>query len=145
MTIRRCWPKRTSKLCCSRICGKTLCDRSCADCLMTLGCWDNLFGPGKPLDTEKFFVIGVNNLGGCHGSTGPASIDPRTGAPWGADFPVVTVEDWVESQARLADRLGIQCFAADMGQSLGAMQALPWTIDQPTRVAHAQGIAAAAR
>jgi len=90
-------------------------------------------------------VVGVNNLGGCHGSTGPASINPRTGAPWGAEFPVVTVEDWVESQARLADHLGIQRFAAVMGGSLGAMQALQWTIDQPARVAHALVIAAAPR
>jgi len=116
-----------------------------ADDSKNLGWWDNLVGPGKPLDTSKFFVVGVNNLGGCHGSTGPASINPRTGAPWGAEFPVVTVEDWVESQARLADHLGIQRFAAVMGGSLGAMQALQWTIDQPARVGHALVIAAAPR
>jgi len=116
-----------------------------ADDPKNLGWWDNLVGPGKPLDTNKFFVVGVNNLGGCHGSTGPASINPRTGTPWGAEFPVVTVEDWVESQARLADHLRIQRFAAVMGGSLGAMQALQWTIDQPARVAHALVIAAAPR
>jgi len=108
-----------------------------------VGWWDNLVGPGKPLDTNRFFVVGVNNLGGCHGSTGPASINPDTGRPWGSDFPVVTVEDWVEAQARLADYLGITRFAAVMGGSLGAMQALQWTIDQPDRVAHALVIAAA--
>jgi len=75
-----------------------------ADDPKNLGWWDNLVGPGKPLDTDRFFVVGVNNLGGCHGSTGPASINPRSGSPWGAEFPVVTVEDWVESQVRLADQ-----------------------------------------
>jgi homoserine O-acetyltransferase len=108
-----------------------------------VGWWDNLVGPGKPLDTNRFFVVGVNNLGGCHGSTGPASINPSTDQPWGAAFPVVTVEDWVEAQARLADHLGIRRFAAILGGSLGAMQALQWTIDQPDRVAHALVIAAA--
>ncbi|WP_374515670.1 alpha/beta fold hydrolase, partial [Niveibacterium sp.] len=83
------------------------------------GWWDNLVGPGKPLDTNKFFVIGVNNLGGCYGSTGPTSINPATGKPWGADFPFVTVEDWVDAQARLADRMGIERFAAVVGGSLG--------------------------
>jgi len=116
-----------------------------ADDPKNVGWWDNLVGPGKPLDTDRFFVVGVNNLGGCHGSTGPASINPRSGSPWGAEFPVVTVEDWVESQVRLADHLGIQRFAAVMGGSLGAMQALQWTIDQPERVAHALVIAAAPR
>jgi homoserine O-acetyltransferase/O-succinyltransferase len=114
-----------------------------ADDPKNVGWWDNLVGPGRPLDTDRFFVVGVNNLGGCHGSTGPASINPHTGAPWGAAFPVVTVEDWVEAQARLADQLGIRRFAAVMGGSLGAMQALQWTIDQPERVAHALVIAAA--
>ena len=114
-----------------------------ADDPKNVGWWDNLVGPGKPLDTTRFFVVGVNNLGGCHGSTGPASINPGTGRPWGSDFPVVTVEDWVEAQARLADHLGITRFAAVMGGSLGAMQALQWTIDQPDRVAHALVIAAA--
>jgi homoserine O-acetyltransferase len=116
-----------------------------ADQPKNVGWWDNLVGPGKPLDTERFFVVGVNNLGGCHGSTGPASTNPATGRPWGADFPVVTVEDWVEAQARLADHLGIQRFAAVMGGSLGAMQALQWSIDQPQRLRHALVIAAAPR
>ena len=116
-----------------------------ADDPKNVGWWDNLVGPGKPLDTDRFFGVGVNNLGGCHGSTGPASINPRSGSPWGAEFPEVTVEDWVESQVRLADHLGIQRFAAVMGGSLGAMQALQWTIDQPERVAHALVIAAAPR
>jgi homoserine O-acetyltransferase len=108
-----------------------------------IGWWDNLIGPGKPLDTNRFFVVGVNNIGGCHGSTGPASINPATGQPWGADFPVVTVEDWVEAQSRLATSLGIDRFAAIMGGSLGAMQAMQWAISQPQRVAHSIVIAAA--
>jgi homoserine O-acetyltransferase len=109
----------------------------------SIGWWDNLIGPGKPVDTNRFFVVGVNNIGGCHGSTGPASINPSTGQPWGADFPVVTVEDWVEAQSRLATRLGIERFAAIMGGSLGAMQAMQWAISQPSRVAHSIVIAAA--
>jgi homoserine O-acetyltransferase len=108
-----------------------------------VGWWDNMIGPGKPVDTDRFFVIGVNNLGGCHGSTGPMSINPATGKPWGADFPVVTVEDWVATQARLADHLGIRRFAAVMGGSLGAMQALAWTYIHPGRVRHALVIACA--
>ncbi|HSH07330.1 MAG TPA: homoserine O-acetyltransferase [Burkholderiales bacterium] len=110
-----------------------------------VGWWDNLVGPGKPLDTERFFVIGVNNLGGCHGSTGPMSVNPATGQPWGGDFPVVTVEDWVDAQARLADRLGIECFAAVMGGSLGAMQALQWALAYPERIRHALVIASTPR
>jgi homoserine O-acetyltransferase len=108
-----------------------------------IGWWDNMIGPGKPLDTNHFFVIGVNNLGGCFGSTGPSSINPATGKPYGSSFPVVTVEDWVEAQARLADRLGIRRFAAVMGGSLGAMQALQWTIGYPDRVGNAVVVAAA--
>ncbi|MEK7875464.1 MAG: homoserine O-acetyltransferase, partial [Pseudomonadota bacterium] len=108
-----------------------------------VGWWDNMIGPGKPLDTNRFCVIGVNNLGGCFGSTGPQSINPATGRAWGADFPVVTVEDWVDAQARLADRLGIRRFAAVMGGSLGAMQALSWTIQYPARIGHALLIACA--
>ena len=107
------------------------------------GWWDSIIGPGKPIDTERFFVIGVNNLGGCHGSTGPASTNPQTGKPYGASFPVVTVEDWVAAQARLADQLGIERFAAVMGGSLGGMQALQWSITYPERIAHALVIAAA--
>jgi len=108
-----------------------------------VGWWDNMIGPGKPLDTERFFVIGVNNLGSCFGSTGPLSVNPATGAPWGADFPLVTVEDWVDAQVRLADRLGIRQFAAVMGGSLGGMQALSWATRYPERIRHALAIAAA--
>lgn len=108
-----------------------------------VGWWDNLIGPGKPVDTNRFFVIGVNNLGGCHGSTGPKSINSGTDKPWGSQFPVVTVEDWVKSQTRLADRLGIPQFAAVMGGSLGAMQSLQWTISYPERLRHALVIACA--
>lgn len=107
------------------------------------GWWDNLIGPSKPLDTNKFFVIGVNNLGGCHGSTGPSSINPANGQPWGAQFPVLTVEDWVASQAMLADYLGIKQLAAVVGGSLGGMQALQWTLAYPERVRHALVIASA--
>ncbi len=114
-----------------------------ADNPKNLGWWDNMIGPGKPIDTDRFFVVGVNNLGGCHGSTGPATINPATGQPWGADFPVVTVPDWVQAQARLADHFGIDAWAAVVGGSLGGMQALQWTIDLPARVRHALVIAAA--
>ncbi len=107
------------------------------------GWWDNMIGPGKPLDTNRFFVIGVNNLGGCHGSTGPSSINPATGKPWGSAFPVVTVEDWVQAQSRLADHLGIRTFAAVVGGSLGGMQAMQWTLTFPDRVRNALVIAAA--
>jgi homoserine O-acetyltransferase/O-succinyltransferase len=107
------------------------------------GWWDNLIGPGKPLDTNNFFVIGVNNLGGCHGSSGPASINPKTNKPYGASFPIVTVEDWVKSQAMLADYLGIKTFAAVIGGSLGGMQALQWSIAYPDRIKHALVIASA--
>jgi homoserine O-acetyltransferase/O-succinyltransferase len=110
-----------------------------------VGWWDNLVGPGKPLDTNRFFVVGSNYIGSCFGSTGPASINPATGKPWGADFPVVTVEDWVEAQRRLADRLGIERFAAVIGGSLGAMQALQWTLSYPERIGHSIVIAAAAK
>jgi len=116
-----------------------------ADKPKSTGWWDNMVGPGKPIDTNKFFVIGVNNLGGCHGSTGPASIDARTGKHYGANFPLVTVEDWVETQAQLADHLGIEQFAAIVGGSLGGMQALQWTLDYPNRLRHAIVIAAAAK
>ncbi|MFZ5509082.1 MAG: homoserine O-succinyltransferase MetX [Pseudomonadota bacterium] len=109
----------------------------------SVGWWDNLVGPGKPLDTRKFFVVGVNNLGGCYGSTGPMSVNPATGRPWGADFPVVTVEDWVAAQARLADHLGIRQWAAVIGGSLGGMQALQWTLEFPERIRHALVIASA--
>jgi homoserine O-acetyltransferase len=107
------------------------------------GWWDNLVGPGKPLDTDRFFVIGVNNLGSCFGSTGPMHTNPATGRPYGADFPVVTVEDWVDAQARLLDSLGITQLAAVIGGSLGGMQALSWTLQHPERVRHALVIASA--
>jgi homoserine O-acetyltransferase/O-succinyltransferase len=107
-----------------------------ADDPQTLGWWDNMVGPGKPLDTDRFFVIGVNNLGSCFGSTGPMSLDPTSGRPYGARFPVVTVEDWVNAQARVADVFGIDRFAAVMGGSLGGMQALAWSILYPQRVGH---------
>ncbi len=108
-----------------------------------VGWWDNMVGPGKAIDTRHFFVVGVNNLGSCFGSTGPMSINPATGKPWGADFPLVTVEDWVDAQAQLADRLGIRQWAAVMGGSLGGMQALCWAIRYPERIRHAIVIAAA--
>jgi len=107
------------------------------------GWWDNMIGPGKPLDTNRFFVIGVNNLGSCFGSTGPTHTNPATGEPWGADFPVVTVEDWVHAQARLVDALGIGTLAAVMGGSLGGMQTLSWTLQYPERVRHAVVVASA--
>ncbi|WP_026076038.1 homoserine O-succinyltransferase MetX [Noviherbaspirillum massiliense] len=112
-----------------------------ADEPKNVGWWDNMVGPGKPVDTNRFFVIGVNNLGSCFGSTGPMHINPATGKPYGADFPVVTVEDWVRAQARLADALGIQQFAAVMGGSLGGMQALAWSILFPERLRHCVVIA----
>ncbi len=107
------------------------------------GWWDNMIGPGKPVDTDKFFVIGVNNLGSCFGSTGPMHVNPATGRVWGADFPVMTVHDWVDAQARVLDRLGIQKLAAVLGGSLGGMQALDWALRYPERVEHCIAIATA--
>ncbi len=107
------------------------------------GWWDNLIGPGKPLDTNKFFVIGVNNLAGCHGSSGPTTDNPKTNKPYGSSFPIVTVEDWVNSQAMLADYLGIETFAAVVGGSLGGMQAMQWAIAYPERLKHSLIIASA--
>lgn len=107
------------------------------------GWWDNMVGPGKPVDTNRFFVIGINNLGSCFGSTGPMDTNPDTGEVYGADFPVVTVEDWVNAQARLLDALGIEQLAAVMGGSLGGMQALSWTLQYPERVRHAVVVASA--
>ncbi len=114
-----------------------------ADDPTNVGWWDNMVGPGKPVDTNRFFVVGVNNLGSCFGSTGPMSINPATGKPYGASFPVVTVEDWVNAQARLADVLGVERWAAVMGGSLGGMQALSWAIQYPERLAHCVAIASA--
>ncbi|WP_374659240.1 homoserine O-acetyltransferase [Inhella sp.] len=108
-----------------------------------LGWWDNLVGPGKALDTDRFFVIGVNNLGSCFGSTGPMHINPATGRAWGGDFPLVCVEDWVAAQARVLDRLGVQRLAAVLGGSLGGMQALSWAMRLPERLAHCIAIATA--
>ena len=107
------------------------------------GWWNNMIGPGKPVDTDRFFVIGINNLGSCFGSTGPMHLNPATGKVYGADFPVVTVEDWVHAQVRLLDALGIDALAAVMGGSLGGMQALSWTLQYPQRVRHAIVIASA--
>jgi homoserine O-acetyltransferase len=107
------------------------------------GWWDSAIGPGKVIDTNKFFVIALNNLGGCHGSTGPNQINPETGKPYGPDFPIMTVDDWVESQARLADYYKIDQFAAIIGGSLGGMQALQWSINYPDRLRHCMVIAAA--
>ena len=109
------------------------------------GWWDVCIGPGKPIDTSKFCVVALNNLGGCNGSTGPRTIDPDTGEPYGANFPTVTVKDWVKSQAMLADTLGIDRFAGVVGGSLGGMQALQWAIDLPDRIEHALVIAGAAK
>ncbi len=107
------------------------------------GWWDNLIGPGKPLDTDRFFVVGVNNLGSCFGSTGPMHANPATGKAWGADFPVVTVQDWVDAQARVVDRFGIRKLAAVLGGSLGGMQALDWALRYPDRLSHCIAIATA--
>lgn len=109
------------------------------------GWWDACIGPGKPIDTDLFFVVSLNNLGGCHGSTGPLSTDPESGEPFGPDFPTVTVIDWVRSQALLADHLGIQRFAAIVGGSLGGMQAMQWAISEPDRIGAAVLIASAAK
>ncbi|MDO8932030.1 MAG: homoserine O-acetyltransferase [Rhodocyclaceae bacterium] len=116
-----------------------------ADDPKNVGWWDNIIGPGRPLDTDRFFIVGLNNLGGCHGSTGPASLDPATGRPWGSRFPIVTVEDWIDAQARLADHLGVEQWAATIGGSLGGMQAMQWTLQYPKRVRHSLVIAAAPR
>lgn len=107
------------------------------------GWWDNYIGPNKPIDTNRFFVVSLNNLGGCNGSTGPTSINPKTGKVYGASFPIVTVEDWVHSQARLADSLGIKQWAAVIGGSLGGMQAIQWAITYPDRLRHCIAIASA--
>jgi len=109
------------------------------------GWWETCIGPGKPIDTERYFVVCPNNLGGCKGSTGPISANPATGNPYGPEFPIVTVKDWVRSQANLADTLGIEQWAAVIGGSLGGMQAMQWAIDYPDRVRHSIVIAAAPR
>ena len=112
----------------------------------SVGWWDNLVGPAKPLDTGRFFVIGVNNPGSCFGSSGPTHINPdpaAEGRAYGADFPVVTVEDWVDAQALLVRRLGIDVLAAVLGGSLGGMQALAWTLRHPQRIRHCVAVATA--
>ena len=105
------------------------------------GWWDALIGPGKAIDTDKFYVLCLNNIGSCHGSTGPASINPETGKLWGADFPLITIKDWVKTQVMLSDRLGIDKWHAIVGGSMGGMQALQWSVDYPERLARAVLIA----
>lgn len=107
------------------------------------GWWDHYIGPGKPIDTNHFFVVSPNNIGGCHGSTGPRSINPASGRPWGADFPALRVRDWVETQRFLADHLGIAQWAAVIGGSLGGMQAMRWSLEYPDRLRHCVVIASA--
>ncbi len=107
------------------------------------GWWDHYIGPGKPIDTNRFFVVSLNNIGGCNGSTGPQSTNPDTGKPWGADFPMLRVRDWVNTQVRLADRLGIHTWAAVIGGSLGGMQAMRWSLEYPQRLRHCVVIASA--
>lgn len=107
------------------------------------GWWETCIGPGKPIDTNRFFVVCPNNLGGCHGSSGPSSINPETGKLYGPDFPVVTVRDWVKSQAQISDALGIDQWLSVIGGSLGGMQALQWSIDFPERLRHCVVLAAA--
>ncbi len=109
------------------------------------GWWDVLIGPGKPIDTRKFFVVCPNNIGGCHGSTGPNTVNLETSSPYGPDFPIVTVKDWVKTQAELAEHLKIDCWAAVIGGSLGGMQAIQWAIDRPQQLRHALVIASAAK
>jgi homoserine O-acetyltransferase len=109
------------------------------------GWWDIMVGPGKPIDTDHLFVVCPNNIGGCNGSTGPSSVDPSTGQPYGPDFPIITVADWVNTQAKLADALGIQTWAAVIGGSLGGMQAMQWSMHYPDRLKHAALIATAAK
>ena len=107
------------------------------------GWWETCIGPGKPIDTNRFFVVCANNIGGCHGSTGPSSINPATDKPWGPDFPPLRARDWVHSQAQLADALGIEQWAAVIGGSLGGMQAMRWSLEYPDRLRHCVVIASA--
>ena len=118
-------------------------DESEKESKRSVGWWDSMIGPGKPIDTNRFYVVCSNNLGGCSGSTGPSSINPETGKPYGTDFPIVTVNDWVKTQAMLSDHLGIDQWAAVAGGSLGGMQALQWSISYPTRLRHCLVIASA--
>jgi homoserine O-acetyltransferase len=109
------------------------------------GWWDQVVGPGRPIDTDRYYVICSNVLGGCSGTTGPASIDPATGEPYGLKFPVVTVADMVRAQARLLDTLGVETLFAVVGGSMGGMQVLQWAADYPERLFSAVCIAAAPR
>ncbi len=109
------------------------------------GWWDPMIGPGRPLDTDRHFVICANALGGCAGSTGPCSLDPATGQPWGARFPLVTVADLVRAQRLLLDRLGVRRLAGVLGGSLGGMQALEWAVRYPALVDRVAVLAAAGR
>ena len=105
------------------------------------GWWDNYIGPGKPMDSNRFFIVSLNNIGSCFGSTGPASINPETGEIWGADFPALRARDWVESQRLLMEHLGIDCWAAVIGGSLGGMQAMRWALEHPEKLANSIVIA----
>jgi homoserine O-acetyltransferase len=107
------------------------------------GWWDAYIGPGKPIDTRRFFVVALNNIGGCHGSTGPMSTNPATGRPYGPDFPPLRARDWVASQKRLMDVLGIAQWAAVIGGSLGGMQAMRWALEHPEKLRHCVAIACA--
>ena len=109
------------------------------------GWWDEIIGDGKTIDTAKFFVVSLNNIGGCHGSTGPTTIANESSQPFGADFPEVSVSDWVETQKLLADHLGINCWEMVAGGSLGGMQALQWAISYPDRIKKAAIIAASSK
>jgi homoserine O-acetyltransferase len=109
------------------------------------GWWTAMIGPGKPIDTDRFFVICANVLGGCMGTTGPASTDPATGKPWGLSFPMVTIRDMVRAQAHLVDSLGIDSLFCVAGGSMGGMQVLQWAASYPTRVFSALPLATAAK
>jgi homoserine O-acetyltransferase len=109
------------------------------------GWWETMVGPGKPIDTDRFFVICANVIGGCMGSSGPAEIDPETGQPYGLSFPLVTVRDMVRAQAQLLDALGIEKILCVTGGSMGGMQALQWVASYPERVVSAVPIACAAK
>ena len=105
------------------------------------GWWDHYIGPGKPIDSNRFFIVCVNNIGSCFGSTGPTSENPETGKAFGADFPPLRARDWVESQRLLMEYLEIDCWAAVVGGSLGGMQAMRWSLEHPDKLQHAVVIA----
>lgn len=135
--------KTNALLICHALSGSHHCAGRYAATDAKAGWWDNFIGPGKPIDTDHFFVVCSNNIGGCHGSTGPKTVHLKTSLPYGPDFPIITVEDWVNSQALLADYLGIQCWAGIVGGSIGGMQVLQWTTAYPERVNNAIIIASA--